>query len=301
MDKEKVVQTLKEIFGLCGMEILKDRHKFEAYVEDLLSGPAYSAERLVLRHAMDSSALWPFIKARSITEEMARQAVEKLQQESRMTQEDARFVVQCVAEARGEALKDTAFRSSEQARTEGQKKTETGTARQEEKEQKSEEGKSQESEKTKPVNAVSISCKSRKSSQFLASRGELHLRPNMLEFITGNGKNWEFPFEEIKKISTGTFAKWFLIFEFIAVLVFLPLFLISSGEDLAVVIACSLFSDVFCFALSGLGVRSVNRRMTFTTDSLHGKAPQIYEISFYFPDDKKKAVSFIREHMPKKR
>lgn len=101
MDEKKTTQVLKEIFDLCGIEVLKDRKKFQSCLEDLLNSPDYNAERLVLGYALNSSALWPFTKTSALSPEQAGRAVEQLQTESRMTEEDAVFVVRCVAAARG--------------------------------------------------------------------------------------------------------------------------------------------------------------------------------------------------------
>lgn len=101
MDEKKTTQVLKEIFDLCGIEVLKDRKKFQSCLEDLLNSPDYNAERLVLGYALNSSALWPFTKTSALSPEQAGRAVEQLQTENRMTEEDAVFVVRCVAAARG--------------------------------------------------------------------------------------------------------------------------------------------------------------------------------------------------------
>lgn len=101
MDYRKTIQALKTIFEQCGTDALQDRRRFEAYLEDLLPGSACSTERLVLRHALDSSALTLLLRTPAFTEDAARRAVEQLHQESRMSVEDAEYVVRCVIAAQG--------------------------------------------------------------------------------------------------------------------------------------------------------------------------------------------------------
>lgn len=111
MDSSKTTAALKVIFDRNGPEILKNRSRFEAYLEDLI--PSLREERLVLRHALDSSALWPLMNAQKITGEMIERAVKQLQQESHMREEDARFVVDCTAVARDETLQSVVARARE--------------------------------------------------------------------------------------------------------------------------------------------------------------------------------------------
>lgn len=102
MDNRKVEQILKEIFSRYGVEIVYGRdRRFEAAISDLLDEREYPEERAVLRRASESTALWPLLNTKSITDEKAEIAVACLERESRMTREDAVFVVQCVVSARG--------------------------------------------------------------------------------------------------------------------------------------------------------------------------------------------------------
>lgn len=102
MDSRKVEQALREIFDRYGAEIVHGHdRRFEAAVSDLLDERKYPEERVVLRRASESTALWTLLNTKSITEEGAESAVICLEKESRMTREDAVFVVQCVVSARG--------------------------------------------------------------------------------------------------------------------------------------------------------------------------------------------------------
>lgn len=101
MDEKRTTQALKQIFDQCGTGVLRDRHRFEAFLEDLLSGGVYASERRLLRHALDSDALPLLLRTPAFTPDTARQAVETLQNDIYVSEEAARFVVRCVIAARG--------------------------------------------------------------------------------------------------------------------------------------------------------------------------------------------------------
>ena len=100
MDHQKVEQTLKKIFDRYGRDIVKDHSRFRSAVMDLLDPVNCKDERIVLKHAMDCDAFWILLENASITGVMAWEAARRLQSEAHMTQEDAGFVVSCVAGAR---------------------------------------------------------------------------------------------------------------------------------------------------------------------------------------------------------
>lgn len=101
MDEKKTAQALKQIFDQCGTGIIKERNRFEAYLEDLLPGSNYVSERRLLRHALDSDALTFLLRQPAFTETTAMQAVGMLQRDIYVGEEAARFVVRCVIIAQG--------------------------------------------------------------------------------------------------------------------------------------------------------------------------------------------------------
>lgn len=101
MDEKKTTQALKQIFDQCGAGILKERNRFEAYLEDLLPGSDYISERRLLRHALDSDALTFLLRQPAFTETTAMQAVGMLQKDIYVGEDAARFVVRCVIIAQG--------------------------------------------------------------------------------------------------------------------------------------------------------------------------------------------------------
>ena len=105
MDHQKVVQVLKDIFERCGTDIVRERRKFEGAINDLLDQQVYRQEYIVLKHAMDSSALWQLTSSAALTGSFTIDAVSKaviqMQTEGRLTAEDAEFVVECVVDACG--------------------------------------------------------------------------------------------------------------------------------------------------------------------------------------------------------
>lgn len=100
MDEKKTTQVLKTIFDKCGIAILNDRNRFEAYLKDLLPGSGYISERRLLRHALDSDALTFLLCQPAFTEAVAMQAVGMLQRDIYVGEEAAQFVVRCVIIAR---------------------------------------------------------------------------------------------------------------------------------------------------------------------------------------------------------
>lgn len=100
MNERKAVETLKIAFSQCGTEIVRDSHRFDAYLMDLLGRKSYRAENMVLRRAVDSDALVPLINASTITKELVDWTIEQLKAKSRLTTEDAVFVTRCTVIAR---------------------------------------------------------------------------------------------------------------------------------------------------------------------------------------------------------
>lgn len=98
MDQIYTRQALKEIFSKYGVEIVRNRRRFGAALSDLL-GQDHPDEQMVFRYALTCPALE--FAAGSITESAAQKAVERLEQEARMREQDAEFVVACVLSACG--------------------------------------------------------------------------------------------------------------------------------------------------------------------------------------------------------
>lgn len=101
MNGRKVEQALKEILEAKGQEILQNHSAFQSAVFDLLDDINYPDERLVLKYAMNSNSFWTLLGSAQVTAEGAKRAAEQMQRESRMTKEDAEFVVRCAAAAKG--------------------------------------------------------------------------------------------------------------------------------------------------------------------------------------------------------
>lgn len=136
MDTQKGVKTLKEIIEIYGIEIMKDSGRFKSCIDDLLSGLEYSAEKTILKRASESCAFQSLFAMAEISTNAARRAVEKLKKESRMTQEDAEFTVQCVIAARGgnsniieksEKQKRKKKKQKQKEKMQGQNENNTGT------------------------------------------------------------------------------------------------------------------------------------------------------------------------------
>lgn len=98
MDQIYTRQVLKEIFSKYGVEIVRNQRRFGAALGDLL-GQDHPDEQMVFRYALACPALE--FAAGSITEAAAQKAVERLEQEARMREQDAEFVVACILSARG--------------------------------------------------------------------------------------------------------------------------------------------------------------------------------------------------------
>lgn len=98
MDRIYTEQVLKEIFSKYGVEIVRDQRRFGAALGDLL-GQDHPDERIVFRYALTCPALE--FAAGSITKESAQKAVERLEQEARMREQDAEFAVACTLSACG--------------------------------------------------------------------------------------------------------------------------------------------------------------------------------------------------------
>lgn len=101
MDSQRIEQFLRLILDKCGEEIIHNHNRFQSAMFDLLDEIHYSNERMVFRHAMESKSFWILLETIQITEDSAKKAIGQIQQESRMTKEDAEFVVRCVLAAYG--------------------------------------------------------------------------------------------------------------------------------------------------------------------------------------------------------
>jgi len=101
MNQQKVEQVLKEIFGMYGTEIVRERRRFRSALFDLLSESQYQDERVVFSHALESTAIRFILQGPPFPAEAAQRTAQKLQKECRMFQEDAEFVVRCLIAARG--------------------------------------------------------------------------------------------------------------------------------------------------------------------------------------------------------
>lgn len=101
MDVQKGGQALKAGLDMYGTNIMKDNRRFSSLIDDMLCGPDYAVERMILKRAAESYILSYLFELSEITADTAGRAVEQLIRESRMIQEDAEFTVQCVIIARG--------------------------------------------------------------------------------------------------------------------------------------------------------------------------------------------------------
>lgn len=101
MDFQKTVQVLKKIFDEYGTEIVQDSKRFQSAISDSFSQWNDKEEKIIWKHTTESDALQILLASTNITADSAERAVEQLKRESRMTQEDAEFVVRSVAAACG--------------------------------------------------------------------------------------------------------------------------------------------------------------------------------------------------------
>lgn len=211
MDEQKTIQALKTIFDQCGTGILQNRRRFEAYLEDLLPGNACATERLVLRHAADSSALTLLLRAPGFTADAARRAVEQLHQESRMSVEDAEFVVRCTVAARG-VEPDVVFpQEMERIELEKRRKEESIRRKQEEQKHRAEEKReADEGQQNQPL--LSIWCKRRGHG-----RGNLKLYEDRFIY-----NSIEVPYRDVTVVYTYERLKWIYALLVIAAGIFFP-------------------------------------------------------------------------------
>lgn len=101
MDRQKMVQIFKEIFDQYGVEIMREQSRFQSVVLDFLSAKEYKEEKIVFRNAIESGALLPFAVPTSVTDETVKAVLSELQQRGHLTEEDAKFVAQCILAACG--------------------------------------------------------------------------------------------------------------------------------------------------------------------------------------------------------
>lgn len=103
MDNQKVEQVLRTMFDQYGSNILKDPEKFNSCLRDLLNGDLYAKERKVLSRAMEGSVLTPLAEKLPLPEGISGRVEEFLISANLMREEDAKFVVKCILDARSPA------------------------------------------------------------------------------------------------------------------------------------------------------------------------------------------------------
>ncbi len=294
VDKDKVEQVLREIFDRYGKDIVRDRYRFESAVQDLLSRQAYAGEWMIFQHVFHSTALWPLVGESPIQKGTAEKAVRQLEQESRMREEDAKFIVRSVIAACGQNPNILSCAGAQEG---------SSNSREQENQKEKENKEKQENQKEKERREVCEAlCKIKgKDFSWFYSRGKVSVFDDgTIEFIKTKGKyrRMEIQLQDIDKVSS------YILFRLTAFLMIagwaaLTYMMYINGEFYVgyvgndFVLIWELFS-LYWVPIWGACVIVPVRHMRLVTARDLGGYRHVYRLYFYDRASKKYVLSQIR-------